>query len=375
MNQPITSTINFKAEPWKYTPKKFFKAPSPLSAFKENTSDLNRTLMGLGPSEEQFQAVSFGDFTTDKIVHKTLDPNVFKSYFTSKNNTTGYLKRASLDSTLSNELSDFNTESLNLTESLPTTLWINTNSLSPKFLFDLSENTAVSMCLFESDQSVGLKQEINFIIKKGAKLNVGLDLNSTVNSYRQMSFILEEKAEVNFFSFSSGQSDFKRLEVRAYQFDKNSKVTLNGLSITKDDAVFDFHSDVFHFFEDQETIQTFKTLNEDIGHSIFSGRVHLTEDSTGANVEQLNNNLLLGKKSKVDTQPELNIYQDDVKASHGATTGALDESHFFYLMSRGFSKKAAKKILLEGFLLSPLDVFKENKSLKKYFETRIKKGL
>lgn len=375
MNQVNTPTINFKAEPWKYTPKKFFKNQSPLGAFKENTSDLNKTLMGLGPSEDQFQAVSFGDFTTDKIAHKTLEPDAFKSYFTNKKSTSEYLKRALLDSTLNDELSAFNTESLNLSESLPTTLWINTNSLSPKFLFDLSENTTSSICLFESDQSTGLKQEINFIVKKGAKLNVGLDLNSTENSYRQLSFILEEDAEVNFFSFSSGQSDFKRLEVRAYQFDKDSRVTLNGLSLTKDDSVFDYHSDVFHFYEDQETIQTFKTLNEDIGHSIFSGRVHLTEDSTGANVEQLNNNLLLGKKSKVDTQPELNIYQDDVKASHGATTGALDESHFFYLMSRGFTEKAAKKILLEGFLLSPLSVFEEDKSLKTYFETRIKKGL
>lgn len=349
--------INFKSEAWKYTPKSIFD----LEEFKLRDYKASEDSWGLGPSESQFQVMKLEDLTEDKSLtpYKRLELPESSS-----------VRRASLDPTLLNLLKEEKEESFLMSESLNTTAWVNLNMMPPKLSLTLEKGIKESFCLFESEQKEGLLQKVTFHLKEGSELDLGLDLSSDEKTYRQFNFILEEGAKLNFFNLLSGHASYKRLEVRVYLLGQNTKIHLNGLNLTDKESLFDYHSDIIHLNKDQESTQIYKSLNQEKGHSIFCGRVHLTENSSDAQVEQLNNNLLLGKRAKVDTQPELNIYQDDVKASHGATTGSLEEEHFFYFMSRGFKKEEAKKMLLEGYCLEPMNIF-SHQGLTDYFKTKI----
>jgi Fe-S cluster assembly scaffold protein SufB len=364
MNQektPDSLDINFKAEAWKYTPRKAFD----MKDFIVRDSDNKNYSWGMGPSEDQFQPISFNELIQDDsvIAHSPVKlPN-------SKG-----VERALLDKTLDKHLASEKEESILIKKTLNTNAWLNLNMTPSKFSMTIDSSTRQAFCLFESSQSHGLSQKMNVHLKSGSELDLGLHLSSDHKSYRQFNFVVEKDAKLNLFSLLSGDSTYKRIEIRVFLIDQNTSVFVNGLSLAKNNSVFDFHSDILHLEKNQETTQMYRSINQDKGHSIFSGRVHLTENSSGAQVEQLNNNLLLSEKSKVDTQPELNIYQDDVKASHGATTGSLDEDHFFYFRSRGFKLEQAKKMLLEGFCIEPLNCIK-NPGLKAYFKKRITKEL
>lgn len=356
-NQPI----NFKSEAWKYTPPKAFD----ISEFKLKSYDQNNYSWGLGPSEDQFQTIFFNDLLDDGTISLGSPVILPKS---------DKIDRALIDDVLSTHIGSATEEAIVFKNSLPTTAWLNTNMAPTLSSTTLEDGVKQSLCLFESSQPEGLSQNFKIHLKKDSTLNLGIHLNSEFKTYRQINFVLEENANLNFFSLMSGSSSYKRLEVRVYLCGENTNATVNGLSLTKTDSVFDFHSDIVHLDTAQETTQMYRSLNQENGHSIFSGRIHLTEDSSEAQVEQLNNNLLLSKKSKVDTQPELNIYQDNVKASHGATTGSLDEDHFFYFRSRGFKHEQAKKMLLQSFCVEPLNCL-EDPGLKNYFINRVTEEL
>jgi len=358
MNQKNSeSNINFKSEAWKYTPQKSFN----LSDFILKDYDQDSYSWGLGPNESQFQTMPYSDILADGNLKEY---KIVELPFNDK------IKRANLDSTLIQHAKNQKEFGAYIKESLGTTAWINANMMPTKFSLSLDKKAKQSFCIFESSQREGLSQEMKVHIEKDAELNLGLHLGSSEASYRQFNFVLEENSKLNLFSLFSGEAHYKRLEIRVYLMGKNTNININGLSLAKNKSVFDYHSDIIHLNEDQESNQLYRSLNQNQGHSIFAGRVHLTEDSTGAEVEQLNNNLLLDKKAKVDTQPELNIYQDDVKASHGATTGTLDEDHFFYFQSRGFKHEQAKKMLLEGFCTETLDAI-EDTGLRSYFKNQI----
>jgi Fe-S cluster assembly protein SufD len=95
--------------------------------------------------------------------------------------------------------------------------------------------------------------------------------------------------------------------------------------------------------------QLFKGVLDDMSTGAFNGRIFVARDSQGTLAYQKNNNILLTDTAKMDTKPQLEIYADDVKCSHGATIGQLDEDGLFYLQSRGIDRREAKLMLMFGF--------------------------
>jgi Fe-S cluster assembly protein SufD len=95
--------------------------------------------------------------------------------------------------------------------------------------------------------------------------------------------------------------------------------------------------------------QLFKGVLDDMATGVFSGRIYVHKDAQGTVAYQQNNNILLTDDTKMDTKPQLEIYADDVKCSHGATVGQLDDNALFYLQSRGISKREARLMLMFGF--------------------------
>ena len=95
--------------------------------------------------------------------------------------------------------------------------------------------------------------------------------------------------------------------------------------------------------------QLFKGVLDDMATGVFNGRIYVHRDAQGTVAYQQNNNILLTDDAKMDTKPQLEIYADDVKCSHGATVGQLDDNALFYLRSRGISKREARLMLMFGF--------------------------
>jgi Fe-S cluster assembly protein SufD len=103
------------------------------------------------------------------------------------------------------------------------------------------------------------------------------------------------------------------------------------------------------------TREVFKGVLEDRAHGVFLGRIAVRPGADKTDAHQLNRNLLLSPRAAVDTKPELEIFADDVKCSHGATVGDLDEAALFYLCSRGIDETAARRLLIEAFATDAIE--------------------
>ena len=118
-----------------------------------------------------------------------------------------------------------------------------------------------------------------------------------------------------------------------------------------------------HKHPESKSNQHIKGILQKESSGVFQGKIIVFQDAQKTDAFQFNQNLLLSEKAEANIKPELEIYADDVKCSHGATTGELDEEMLFYLRSRGLNKNKAKKILIEGFVNELFDSI-ENKELK-----------
>ena len=101
--------------------------------------------------------------------------------------------------------------------------------------------------------------------------------------------------------------------------------------------------------------QFYRTILDDSARGVFQGKVHVHKIAQKTDGYQLSNAILLSEKAEMDTKPELEIYADDVRCSHGATTGQLDEEPVFYLRSRGLSEKEARELLIQAFVDEVVD--------------------
>ncbi len=131
--------------------------------------------------------------------------------------------------------------------------------------------------------------------------------------------------------------------------------TLNGLYLGNGRQHADCHTQVRHIHPGTDSHQAYKGILDGRARGVFNGRVYVHPQAQQTNAEQSNHNLLLSANAEADTKPELEIYADDVRCSHGATVGQLDEDMIFYLRSRGLPEDAARGLLTLGFARELLD--------------------
>ncbi len=130
---------------------------------------------------------------------------------------------------------------------------------------------------------------------------------------------------------------------------------LKGLYLVGDRRFADFHLDVRHGVADCASRENFKGIVLGRGRAVFDGRIVVEKDAQRSDAHLSNANLLLSRDAEVDTKPQLEIYADDVKCSHGTTVGQLDPQQVFYLRSRGIAELEARKMLCLGFAGEILD--------------------
>lgn len=155
-------------------------------------------------------------------------------------------------------------------------------------------------------------------------------------------------------SISFGGS-LARNDIRVALDAENALCTLDGLFLADGRQHVDYHTHIDHLKPACTSKEFYKGILSDRSRGVFNGAVFVHPGADGTDAQQTNNNLLLSKDAEIDTKPQLEIYADDVKCSHGATVGQLDENMLFYLRSRGIDETAARGLLVYGFARDVVD--------------------
>lgn len=145
---------------------------------------------------------------------------------------------------------------------------------------------------------------------------------------------------------------------------EHAEVHLNGVFIVKENCHTDNHTMIEHRAPECLSNELYKSVIADNAEGVFNGRILVYKDAQKTNAYQSNKNILLGDKATINTKPELEIYADDVRCTHGTSTGMLNEDALFYMRSRGLNEKLAKNILLQAFAKEVSNTIKD-----KYFRT------
>ena len=153
-------------------------------------------------------------------------------------------------------------------------------------------------------------------------------------------------ATVNTFSFGG---KLVRNNLDFIHNGENINSFMNGITIIGGEQLVDHHTAVHHNQPNCESYQNYKGVFKDKAHGVFNGKVFVDKIAQKTNAYQQNNNILLDEGATIDTKPQLEIFADDVKCSHGCTVGQLNEDALFYLRARGISKKEAQALLLYAF--------------------------
>jgi Fe-S cluster assembly protein SufD len=149
-------------------------------------------------------------------------------------------------------------------------------------------------------------------------------------------------------AFSTG-AKLSRHNLEVYQTGEQTETTLNGLTMIAGEQVGDMHSAIALTAPHGTTRQLHKCIVDDRAHAIFNGKVFVPKAAQMTDAGQLNRNLLLSPKARVDTKPQLEIVADNVKCTHGATVSQLEDDEVFYLQSRGIDAESAQKLLVYAF--------------------------
>ncbi|MFN6476334.1 Fe-S cluster assembly protein SufD [Nostoc sp. DedQUE07] len=140
-----------------------------------------------------------------------------------------------------------------------------------------------------------------------------------------------------------------RHNLEILQTGEQTQTTLNGLTIIYGKQLSDTHSAIALNYPHGTSDQLHKCIVGDRAHAVFNGKVFVPKPAQLTNASQLNRNLLLSSKARVDTKPQLEITADNVKCAHGATVSQLEDDEIFYLQSRGINENDARKLLINAF--------------------------
>ena len=166
-------------------------------------------------------------------------------------------------------------------------------------------------------------------------------IDNTYVSQQQQSIV-----SVNTFSFGG---NLTRNNLNFYHHGEHIVSNLNGITIIGDSQHVDHYTLVNHATPNCESHQDYKGIYTDNATGVFNGKIFVEREAQKTNAFQKSNNILLSNKATINAKPQLEIFADDVKCSHGCTIGQLDENALFYMQQRGIPKKEAKALLMYAF--------------------------
>lgn len=234
--------------------------------------------------------------------------------------------------------------------------------LQPRNLIVVEDNSEVK--IIERHQNLSdNKSFTNSVTEIYAGKNAQVDYykiqNDTNNSSLVDNTFVEQHSNsvcsVHTFSFSG---EIVRNNLNFFQKGQGIDSILNGVTILEGKAHVDHNTLVEHQEPNCESHQDYKGIFGDKSTGVFNGKIVVEKEAQKTNAFQSNNNVLLSDKATVNSKPQLEIFADDVKCSHGCTIGQLDDSALFYMRSRGIAKKEAQALLMYAFSNNVLESVK-----------------
>ena len=213
---------------------------------------------------------------------------------------------------------------------------------------------------------LNFRQKIN-IGKNSILKNYSLDINENSNfKYFFKDIHLEKNSHLEYFILSKG-SKFLKHDINCSLNNEYGSVVLNGIIDLDDKKHHEIKTNINHNEENCKSYQLIKSVLNDNSKGVYQGKIYVNSKAQKTDGYQLSRALLLSDEVEFNAKPELEIYADDVKCSHGSTSGNVDENSIFYLMSRGLSYEQSKKLLTNGFLNEVIEKITNNevKSLVK----------
>ena len=235
---------------------------------------------------------------------------------------------------------------------------INSTNINQRLDIILEENSSLNLINFFTDYSGNNFININheFKVEKDSILkNYIIDCKENSNiKYFNNNIDLNQNSLVENFILSTG-SKFIKNEIICNLKEKYSSAFISGVINLKSNQQHEIKTNVNHLAENTKSYQLIKSILNENSKGIYQGKIFVDSKAQKTNGYQLSKAILLNENAEFDAKPELEIYADDVKCTHGSTSGCLDENSIFYLMSRGIKRNDAEKLLINGFILDAVE--------------------
>ena len=217
-------------------------------------------------------------------------------------------------------------------------------------LEEFSEMNLIQSFVNNNDQDCVTNHVSEIELAENSKLSIEKIQNVLGESHICSEYIRQLKSSIFRINTLSSAGKLIRNGLNIFVEGESCSTYLNGLFIPSDEEHIDNHTHLEHIKPNCFSSECYKGIINDKATGVFNGKVVVHEDAQKIMAYQQNNNILLSNEAVVNAKPELEIYADDVKCSHGSTTGQLDEDALFYLQARGLSKSAALQLLMVGFV-------------------------
>ena len=235
---------------------------------------------------------------------------------------------------------------------------IQSKNINLRLQFQLEQNSSLRLIDFFNHNSK--KNFINvfydFELKKNAILkNYKIDKLQNKNIQYSFNNINQDENSMSETFLLSAGSSFLKNEINCNLNGKYSSAFVNGIFSIKDNQQHEIRTTINHLVENTKSYQLIKSVLGKNSKAAYQGKIFVDQKAQKTDGYQLSRAILLDETSEFNAKPELEIYADDVKCSHGSASGSLDENSIFYLMSRGLNYQQSKELLINGFILEVIE--------------------
>lgn len=225
--------------------------------------------------------------------------------------------------------------------------------IQPRILIVAERNARAT--IVESWKSTGTQKYFNnivseIVINENAAINHVKIQDENESAYHISSTYVKQSRDSHFHNTSvSFGANLARNNITAMLDAEGITTTLNGVYIADGQQHMDTHTTIHHAKPHCESNEMYKGILDGKAHGVFNGKIYVHPDAQKTNAMQGNHTMLLSDEATIDTKPQLEIYADDVRCTHGATIGQLDNDAYFYMRARGLGAKQARQLLLYAF--------------------------
>jgi len=235
-------------------------------------------------------------------------------------------------------------------------IWSKNINLRLDFELDKDSSLRIVDLFNDTSEKNFLNIFYNFELKENAVLkNYKVDKLKNKNIKYSFNNIEQDKNSISETFILSAGSNFVKNEINCNLKGEHSSAFVNGIFTLDDDQHHEIRTIINHLTENTKSYQLIKSVLDQSSKAVYQGKIFVNSEAQKTDGYQLSKAILLKKESEFNAKPELEIYADDVKCSHGSASGSLNDDSIFYLMSRGLNYQQSRELLINGFLLDVVE--------------------